>query len=216
MIATPSGTECSNPICSSGESANFRWALNKTRIAQSCVEGGDWGSRIECAPFGHALGCGRDAAEPADHRHRLLLRADGSRTQHAGRQQCQQLAASHPSTASASQGSRSFSVGGRIRPSLARFFEDLTAREQHSAGRLAPQPFVNRLGMRLGALKANGGVAVMRRRGPGPAAGVSPAMCRGPVASTDLGPSTLLSASSQRQLTQDGEPGSPGVTALGR
>ena len=55
----------------------------------------------------------------------------------------------------------------RIRPSLVRFFEDLTAREQHSAGRPGPQPFVVRLGRRQGERERR---AVMRRRGPGPAA----------------------------------------------
>jgi hypothetical protein len=91
---------------------------------------------------------GRAAAEEADHRYRLLLPANCPRTHYAGRQQQQQLPASHSSTAPASQGIwRVLPAGRRVRPSLMRFFEDLTAHEQHSARRLGPQPF---------AVKANG------------------------------------------------------------
>src|SRR6516162_139709 len=60
----------------------------------------------------------------------------------SGRKAEQGIAAPYLSTTSASQGfARVFPVGLRIRLSLMRLFEDVTAREQHSAGRPGPQPF---------------------------------------------------------------------------
>ena len=72
----------------------------------------------------------------------LLLRAEASRRHHDGCHHQRQVAASHLNAGSASQGfTRVLSVGRRIRLSLVRFFEDLTARKHDSAGRLGPQPF---------------------------------------------------------------------------
>src|SRR5206468_4035194 len=63
---------------------------------------------------GHAEGRGlcRHAAEKADHRHRLLLRAEGARRSHHAAQQ-QQLTAVHSMTSSA----RARIDSGTVRPS---------------------------------------------------------------------------------------------------
>jgi hypothetical protein len=104
-----------------------------------------------------------------------LLGRSSSPTHHAGRQRQQQLAAFHPSTVSAAQGSACVPpVGRRIPLSLMRLFGmSDRARRQHSAGRLGPQPF--------GCEVGNDGKPPCKRRSSNDLSGICPVIHGGTV-----------------------------------
>ncbi len=106
LAADEIGGQCGQPIIVALRPAVFDrhvLSLDIAGFAQSLVERG----HIRCSRAGRA------GAEEADHRHRLLLRAQGARRRHRAAQQEHQLAAPHSMTSSA----RARIDCGTVRPS---------------------------------------------------------------------------------------------------
>jgi hypothetical protein len=89
LAADEIGGQCRQSIITALPKAVFDrqiLSLDEASFTQSLVESGE----KRCSPR-----AGHTATEDADHRHRLLLRAEGARHRHRAAQQEEQLAASH-------------------------------------------------------------------------------------------------------------------------
>jgi hypothetical protein len=92
-VGDESGRQCGQPIQAALRPAVFDRQILSVDVA---------GFAQSLAEHGHIwrIRTGRPAAEEADHRHHLLLRAGGKRPSHRAAQQQHQLAAPHSITSS--------------------------------------------------------------------------------------------------------------------